>query len=65
MIVCLERGSLKRKTASTLMNNESSRSHAIYSITIEQHQIDDLYQVDEVDRKHEGGESGVGEDGLH
>ena len=40
---CLDRGSNSRTTASTLMNNNSSRSHAIFTISIEQHQIDDLY----------------------
>jgi hypothetical protein len=41
---CLDRGSNFRSTASTLMNNSSSRSHAIFTITIEQHLIDDLYK---------------------
>lgn len=41
---CLDRGSNFRSTASTLMNNCSSRSHAIFTISIEQHVIDDLYQ---------------------
>jgi len=44
MTACLEKGSLQRSTASTLMNETSSRSHAIFTITIEQHQIDDLYK---------------------
>jgi kinesin family member 4 len=43
MARCLTRGSGFRTTASTFMNNNSSRSHAIFTITIEQHQIDDLY----------------------
>jgi kinesin family protein 11 len=30
----LERGSAKRKTAETLLNKQSSRSHSIFSITI-------------------------------
>lgn len=46
MISCLERGSLNRTTASTLMNELSSRSHAIFTIFIEQHQIDDLFKND-------------------
>ncbi|XP_051150955.1 kinesin-like protein KIN-4A isoform X2 [Andrographis paniculata] len=33
---CLEQGSLSRATGSTNMNNQSSRSHAIFTITIEQ-----------------------------
>ena len=44
MIACLERGSLHRSTASTLMNEVSSRSHAIFTITLEQHCLDDLYK---------------------
>ena len=45
MLGCLERGSLRRSTASTLMNQTSSRSHAIVTIEIEQHKIDDLYKA--------------------
>lgn len=41
MISCLERGSMHRSTASTLMNEVSSRSHAIFTITLEQHIQDD------------------------
>ncbi|XP_023728461.1 kinesin-like protein KIN-4A [Lactuca sativa] len=33
---CLEHGSLSRATGSTNMNNQSSRSHAIFTITLEQ-----------------------------
>ncbi|KAG7565137.1 Kinesin motor domain [Arabidopsis suecica] len=36
MASCLEQGSLTRATGSTNMNNESSRSHAIFTITLEQ-----------------------------
>lgn len=43
----LERGGYHRTTASTLMNDASSRSHAIFTIFIEQHKIDDLYQKDD------------------
>ena len=32
---CLDRGSNARTTASTLMNSQSSRSHAIFTISIE------------------------------
>lgn len=41
MMDCLERGSLHRSTASTLMNEVSSRSHAIFTITLEQHIIEE------------------------
>ncbi|XP_021903517.1 LOW QUALITY PROTEIN: kinesin-like protein KIN-4A [Carica papaya] len=36
MASCLEQGSLSRATGSTNMNNQSSRSHAIFTITLEQ-----------------------------
>ncbi|KAJ0253693.1 Kinesin-like protein KIN-4B [Hirschfeldia incana] len=36
MASCLEQGSLTRATGSTNMNNLSSRSHAIFTITLEQ-----------------------------
>jgi hypothetical protein len=39
MINLLERGSYNRTTSSTLMNNTSSRSHAIFTIFIEQQEI--------------------------
>ncbi|XP_041003952.1 kinesin-like protein KIN-4A isoform X5 [Juglans microcarpa x Juglans regia] len=38
MATCLEQGSLSRATGSTNMNNQSSRSHAIFTITLEQMQ---------------------------
>ncbi|KAJ1491775.1 P-loop containing nucleoside triphosphate hydrolase protein, partial [Baffinella frigidus] len=36
MFNCLERGSVCRSTGSTSMNSVSSRSHAIFTVTIEQ-----------------------------
>ncbi|XP_060079609.1 chromosome-associated kinesin KIF4A-like [Ylistrum balloti] len=39
---CLARGSHSRTTGSTAMNNTSSRSHAIFTITIEQKKRDDM-----------------------
>ncbi|XP_047324902.1 kinesin-like protein KIN-4A [Impatiens glandulifera] len=40
----LEHGSLNRATGSTNMNNQSSRSHAIFTITLEQmHKIDPAF----------------------
>ncbi|GLT50118.1 hypothetical protein SLA2020_236260 [Shorea laevis] len=36
MAACLEQGSTSRATGSTNMNNQSSRSHAIFTITLEQ-----------------------------
>jgi hypothetical protein len=44
MIELLERGGSNRTTAATLMNDASSRSHAIFTIFIEQHIIEDLYK---------------------
>ena len=46
MMSLLERGGIHRTTATTLMNDASSRSHAIFTIFIQQHRIDDLYQKD-------------------
>ena len=43
----LDRGSNLRITSSTLMNSCSSRSHAIFTVIIEQHRIEDLYKPDE------------------
>lgn len=41
MLSCLDKGSLNRSTAATLMNELSSRSHAIFTISIEQHALTD------------------------
>ena len=46
LAACLDRGSNFRSTASTMMNSCSSRSHAIFTISIEQHIIEDLYKPD-------------------
>ncbi|CAM8939098.1 unnamed protein product [Rhodiola kirilowii] len=42
MAACLEQGSFSRATGSTNMNNQSSRSHAIFTITLEQKVKSDL-----------------------
>lgn len=47
LAACLDRGSNQRSVASTLMNSASSRSHAIFTITIEQHIIEDLYKAND------------------
>ena len=39
---CLEQGSVNRTVGSTAMNNTSSRSHAIFIITIEQKHKEDM-----------------------
>jgi kinesin family member 16B len=36
MMSLLEKGSVNRTTAATLMNDSSSRSHAIFTVFIEQ-----------------------------
>jgi len=54
LAACLDRGSNFRSTASTLMNNCSSRSHAIFTISIEQHVIEDLYKPDKQAQTSEG-----------
>ena len=41
MAELLDRGSNFRTTASTLMNSSSSRSHAIFTVTIEQRSLDE------------------------
>ncbi|ONM53530.1 Kinesin-like protein KIN-4A, partial [Zea mays] len=47
MAACLEQGSLSRATGSTNMNNQSSRSHAIFTITLEQmRKIDPIMTAD-------------------
>lgn len=35
-IRCLEQGSHNRRTGATAMNNQSSRSHAVFTLTINQ-----------------------------
>ncbi|GMI86467.1 FRAGILE FIBER 1 [Hibiscus trionum] len=48
MAACLEQGSLNRATGSTNMNNQSSRSHAIFTITLEQmHKIQSASAVND------------------
>ncbi|XP_008795899.1 kinesin-like protein KIN-4A isoform X1 [Phoenix dactylifera] len=49
MAACLEQGSLNRATGSTNMNNQSSRSHAIFTITLEQmRKLDPIITADGV-----------------
>nr|XP_010906553.1 kinesin-like protein KIN-4A isoform X1 [Elaeis guineensis] len=49
MAACLEQGSLNRATGSTNMNNQSSRSHAIFTITLEQmRKLDPIISADGV-----------------
>lgn len=60
----LERGGYHRTTASTLMNDASSRSHAIFTIFIEQHKIDDLYKNEEGAGKISKNQSSEADDGF-
>ncbi|KAH7659921.1 Plus-end-directed kinesin ATPase protein [Dioscorea alata] len=47
MAACLEQGSSSRATGSTNMNNQSSRSHAIFTITLEQmRRLDPIFAAD-------------------
>ena len=39
MVRCLEQGSASRSTGATAMNSRSSRSHAIFTITLEQREL--------------------------
>ncbi|KAJ6834158.1 kinesin-like protein KIN-4A [Iris pallida] len=49
MAACLEQGSFSRATGSTNMNNQSSRSHAIFTITLEQmRKPDNVFTADGV-----------------
>ncbi|XP_071724026.1 kinesin-like protein KIN-4A [Rutidosis leptorrhynchoides] len=52
MANCLEQGSLNRATGSTNMNNQSSRSHAIFTITLEQ--MHELRPASPSDNTHDG-----------
>ncbi|XWS41870.1 hypothetical protein CRYUN_Cryun17cG0119800 [Craigia yunnanensis] len=48
MATCLEQGSISRATGSTNMNNQSSRSHAIFTITLEQmHKIQSVSAIND------------------
>jgi hypothetical protein len=49
MASCLDKGGLHRSTASTLMNAHSSRSHAIFTINIEQHILEDQVTGEKVE----------------
>jgi hypothetical protein len=56
LLNCLEKGVNYRSTSSTLMNSVSSRSHAIFTISIEQHIIEDLYLPESEEGKEASGE---------
>ncbi|XVE82831.1 hypothetical protein DITRI_Ditri16bG0037200 [Diplodiscus trichospermus] len=49
MATCLEQGSVSRATGSTNMNNQSSRSHAIFTISLEQmHKVQSVSAVNNI-----------------
>ncbi|XP_075217567.1 kinesin-like protein 31E isoform X2 [Lycorma delicatula] len=55
---CLRQGALSRTTASTQMNSQSSRSHAIFTLHIRQQRIAKVEEIDyDVDTRSEGMES--------
>lgn len=54
MFALLEKGATHRSTACTLMNDASSRSHAIFTIFIQQHFIEDLYKNNPTEAVEEG-----------
>jgi hypothetical protein len=46
MLALLDRGSIHRTTATTMMNEASSRSHAIFTVFIEQQMINNQDNLD-------------------
>lgn len=65
MKFCLDKGGFSRTTASTLMNQSSSRSHAIFTIYIEQSLIEDLYKKDSPSKNVEESETGYIKSKFH
>ncbi|KAG1655297.1 hypothetical protein FOA52_002456 [Chlamydomonas sp. UWO 241] len=65
MAAVLEMGTLCRSTASTNMNSKSSRSHAIYTITVEQRRtaVSPLPGADDDDEGEDNGEMAVVDNG--
>ncbi|KAI4314987.1 hypothetical protein L6164_027841 [Bauhinia variegata] len=59
MAACLEQGSLSRATGSTNMNNQSSRSHAIFTITLEQ-----MHKLHSVSSGNDNSDEDMGEEYL-
>ncbi|OMO56616.1 hypothetical protein CCACVL1_26413 [Corchorus capsularis] len=59
MATCLEQGSINRATGSTNMNNQSSRSHAIFTITLEQ-----MRKIQSVSAVNESLDEDMGEEYL-
>ncbi|ESW27894.1 hypothetical protein PHAVU_003G241500 [Phaseolus vulgaris] len=59
MSAYLEQGSLSRATGSTNMNNQSSRSHAIFTITLEQ-----MHKLHSVSSNNDSSDEDMGEEYL-
>ncbi|XP_022775165.1 kinesin-like protein KIN-4A isoform X2 [Durio zibethinus] len=59
MATCLEQGSISRATGITNMNNQSSRSHAIFTITLEQ-----MRKIQSVSAVNETPDEDMGEEYL-
>ncbi|KAK8497840.1 hypothetical protein V6N12_018752 [Hibiscus sabdariffa] len=59
MAACLEQGSVNRATGSTNMNNQSSRSHAIFTITLEQ-----MHKIQSVSAVNDAPDEDMGEEYL-
>ncbi|XP_072292612.1 kinesin-like protein KIF11 [Eucyclogobius newberryi] len=64
----LERGSAKRKTASTLMNAYSSRSHSVFSVTIHMKEItldgEELLKIGKLNLVDLAGSENIGRSGA-
>lgn len=64
----LERGSAKRKTASTLMNAYSSRSHSVFSVTIHMKEItldgEELVKIGKLNLVDLAGSENIGRSGA-
>jgi kinesin family protein 4/21/27 len=66
LLNCLEKGSLNRTTGSTMMNAQSSRSHAIFTVFIEQRRLgspDDAVPATSTAAGAEGTGTGAGAGG--
>ncbi|XP_040068064.1 kinesin-like protein KIF21A isoform X3 [Ixodes scapularis] len=57
VIKCLESGALSRTTASTAMNVQSSRSHAIFTLHIKQQRVVTLPLLEGAEEEEDGGEA--------
>jgi len=56
LLKVLEKGAIHRRTRSTIMNENSSRSHAILEINIEQHLITDIENITNGELRAQGEE---------